>query len=70
MFYIEALLFLYRCRKVAGTMQALLGGDEIYHYHSKLMMKVTIVIVHHFNCKTRFGRLPTYTNKNIVDVSC
>jgi len=28
-----------RCRKVAGTMQALLGGDEIYHYHSKLMMK-------------------------------
>ena len=28
-----------RCQKVAGTMQALLGGDEIYHYHSKLMMK-------------------------------
>ena len=28
-----------RSQKVAGTMQALLGGDEIYHYHSKLMMK-------------------------------
>jgi len=28
-----------RCQKVAGTMQALLGGEEIYHYHSKLMMK-------------------------------
>jgi len=25
--------------QVAGTMQALLGGEEIYHYHSKLMMK-------------------------------
>lgn len=30
---------LTRSQKVAGTMQALLGGDEIYHYHSKLMMK-------------------------------
>ena len=29
----------FRSQKVAGTMQALLGGDEIYHYHSKLMMK-------------------------------
>ena len=28
-----------RSQKVAGTMQTLLGGDEIYHYHSKLMMK-------------------------------
>jgi len=28
-----------RTRKVAGTMQELLGGHEIYHYHSKLMMK-------------------------------
>lgn len=28
-----------RSQKVAGTMQQLLGGDEIYHYHSKLMMK-------------------------------
>lgn len=28
-----------RCQKVAGTMQALMGGDEIYHYHTKLMMK-------------------------------
>ena len=26
-----------RSQKVAGTMQALLGGDEIYHYHSKLI---------------------------------
>jgi hypothetical protein len=25
-----------RTRKVAGTMQDLLGGDEIYHYHSKV----------------------------------
>ena len=30
---------LTRSQKVSGTMQALLGGDEIYHYHSKLMMK-------------------------------
>ena len=29
----------HRSTKVAGTMQNLLGGDEIYHYHSKLMMK-------------------------------
>jgi len=28
-----------RCEKVAGTMQELLGGQEIYHYHSKLIMK-------------------------------
>lgn len=28
-----------RSQKVAGTMQSLLGGDELYHYHSKLMMK-------------------------------
>ena len=27
-----------RCQKVAGTMQELLGG-EVYHYHTKLMMK-------------------------------
>lgn len=27
-----------RCQKVAGTMEKLLGG-EIYHYHTKLMMK-------------------------------
>ena len=27
-----------RCRKVAGTMGELLGG-EVYHYHTKLMMK-------------------------------
>ena len=25
-----------RSQKVAGTMQALLGGDEVYHYHSKV----------------------------------
>ena len=42
MFCIEVLHLLCRCRKVAGTMQALLGGDEIYHYHSKLMMKVNM----------------------------
>lgn len=27
-----------RCQKVAGTMAELLGG-EVYHYHTKLMMK-------------------------------
>ena len=27
-----------RCEKVAGTMEKLLGG-EVYHYHTKLMMK-------------------------------
>ena len=27
-----------RCQKVAGTMGELLGG-EVYHYHTKLMMK-------------------------------
>ncbi|XP_064391230.1 L-proline trans-4-hydroxylase-like [Halichondria panicea] len=27
-----------RCNKVAGTMSTLLGG-EVYHYHTKLMMK-------------------------------
>ncbi|XP_042869018.1 L-proline trans-4-hydroxylase-like isoform X2 [Penaeus japonicus] len=30
---------LARSRRVAGTMQELMGGDEVYHYHSKLMMK-------------------------------
>lgn len=30
---------LARSPRVAGTMQELMGGDEIYHYHSKLMMK-------------------------------
>ncbi|XP_047738002.1 L-proline trans-4-hydroxylase isoform X2 [Hyalella azteca] len=28
-----------RLEKVAGTMEKLMGGDEVYHYHSKLMMK-------------------------------
>jgi len=28
-----------RSRRVVDTMQELLGGQEIYHYHSKLMMK-------------------------------
>lgn len=27
-----------RCQKVAGTMEKLLEG-EVYHYHTKLMMK-------------------------------
>ena len=27
-----------RSRKVAGTAQELLGGDEIYHYHSKVCL--------------------------------
>ena len=25
--------------QVAGTLEQLLGGYELYHYHSKLMMK-------------------------------
>ncbi|XP_022089459.1 uncharacterized protein LOC110978634 [Acanthaster planci] len=29
---------LARCEKVAGTMEKILGG-EVYHYHTKLMMK-------------------------------
>ena len=32
-------ILFFRSAKVAMTMQSLLGGDEIYHYHSKLMMK-------------------------------
>ena len=32
-------IYKFRSQKVAGTMQTLLGGHEIYHYHSKLMMK-------------------------------
>ena len=36
--YFEINVF-HRSTKIAGTMQNLLGGDEIYHYHSKLMMK-------------------------------
>ena len=30
--------------KVAGTLEALLGGYELYHYHSKLMMKEVFFI--------------------------
>ncbi|KAK8387063.1 hypothetical protein O3P69_018016 [Scylla paramamosain] len=30
---------LARMERVAGTMEQLMGGDEVYHYHSKLMMK-------------------------------
>ena len=26
-----------RSQKIAGTMQILMGGDEIYHYHSKVL---------------------------------
>ena len=28
-----------RSRKVVDTFEQLLGGEELYHYHSKLMMK-------------------------------
>ena len=28
-----------RSRKVVNTLEKLLGGQELYHYHSKLMMK-------------------------------
>ncbi|CAL4104674.1 unnamed protein product, partial [Meganyctiphanes norvegica] len=30
---------LVRSHMIAGTMEELMGGEEIYHYHSKLMMK-------------------------------
>ena len=30
--------------KVAGTLEALLGGYELYHYHSKLMMKEVFLL--------------------------
>ena len=29
-------LYTFRSQKVAGTMQSLMGGDEIYHYGSKV----------------------------------
>ena len=29
----------FRSRKVVDTFEQLLGGEELYHYHSKLMMK-------------------------------
>lgn len=28
-----------RCEKVVSTCEQLLGGDELYHYHTKIMMK-------------------------------
>lgn len=30
---------LVRSQRIATTMEELMGGDEIYHYHSKMMMK-------------------------------
>eukprot|EP00116_Pleurobrachia_bachei_P007271 sb/3467533/ len=30
---------LARCQKVVGTAELLLGGKEVYHYHSKLVVK-------------------------------
>ncbi|XP_042208029.1 L-proline trans-4-hydroxylase-like isoform X1 [Homarus americanus] len=30
---------LARIKRVAGTMEELMGGDEMYHYHSKVTMK-------------------------------
>ena len=29
----------HRSQRVVTTFEALLGGEEFYHYHSKLMMK-------------------------------
>ena len=33
----DAYCFL-RSQKIAGTMQTLMGGEEIYHYHSKVLL--------------------------------
>ena len=41
----------HRCQKVAGTMQALMGGDEIYHYHTKVL--VWYVKLLHWMCLNR-----------------
>ncbi|XP_042208028.1 LOW QUALITY PROTEIN: L-proline trans-4-hydroxylase-like [Homarus americanus] len=30
---------LAKTQRVAGTMEQLMGGDEVYHYHAKLIMK-------------------------------
>jgi len=36
---VKAIFDEHGCQKISGTAQALLGGDEIYHYSTKLMMK-------------------------------
>ena len=32
----------YRSQKVAGTFQTLLGGDELYHYHAKVLLLIYV----------------------------
>ena len=33
---------IYRSQKIAGTTQALLGGEEIYHYSTKVENQIII----------------------------
>ena len=35
-----------RINKVAGTMEQLMGGDEIYHYHSKVRQEKQLFPFH------------------------
>ena len=34
-----------RSSRLVNTFEQLLGGEELYHYHSKLMMKEVMVMV-------------------------
>ena len=43
----QLLVDISRCQKVAGTMQALLGGEEIYHYHTKVRGLKGLVLYKH-----------------------
>ena len=44
------LVSLFRSQKVAGTMQQLLGGDEIYHYHSKVTLELESILENLLYC--------------------
>ena len=35
-----------RSRKYAGTAQELMGGDEVYHYHSKVCQSLNYGVLH------------------------
>ena len=50
----------FRSRKIAGTLEALLGGDEIYHYHSKV--KKAWCFVH---CRQSQKRYPCAEIKSV-----
>ena len=34
-----------RSSRVVDTFEQLLGGEELYHYHSKLMMKEVLLLM-------------------------